>query len=788
MRGAIVEIRGIYNKVIRLFKKKKVAQCQSLVCLNDLIDMPKKDDFAEDAKALELIDGYKEEYLKTLKKDRTILSVDLMPKELQEYKNIYLDLTVSLCLDDESGISFDIVDDVKAGSEKLESMIKRIKLDLYLSEVRALEKETRLRLVALNELFMSGIFPRNKMVPAANEINNLVFALVVFMSQQSSMEKSKDNYLIQVKNLVTLELEASNEEELDSERLQELKRLMALIMPDRLKELEEKDLNPKLFIAKIEQILEIYVYTHLDYLEQLAFQVDGLEGDLNRKRTAIINDDGDIGFIDNKILVKQAQDKYLELVERIESLYKIFSVFGRNKVSKSDIKKLYEVKFRILTLNILERDIDIMSKITYTELEVYQDILYRKLENIAQGENDYIAYFARTHNMDEAKAIKTIINIFRDENNLLDAKRILSNRILLAFLLTLENDDNLTVFFQDLLVSKDMCKELDFFDEMFGWNDYLPLSSIYFIAECNIAIFKDKTFGIKDALYDFYQMFSNRNTISNNYFFFPEGLNKIDGYRVISSVDSDAITYISELVDKKTIVMPKSMRVIRSMQLYNQGELGMVLNEGLESLDEYALSNFNVSTLNFPSTLIEISNSAVNFRDLKRIYVDDYLNNPSLERIVRLIIDNCITFEKTDMQRRISISYPYTSMIYSSGSVVNNYNSIMDRMLYTFKTEQNYVTDKNFDIYEVTFTFDNLVFRSLNDDYLVFSKKSLTYYLEVDIMAEELFEEMVFSILDEVFKPYILNAIWEKLGLAERFNAPKRILEKNTSNSIKDEG
>lgn len=85
-------------------------------------------------------------------------------------------------------------------------------------------------------------------------------------------------------------------------------------------------------IAKIEQILEIYVYTHLDYLEQLAFQVDSLERDLNRKRIAVINDDGDIGFIDNKILVKQTQDKYLELVERIESLYIIFSVFGRNQV------------------------------------------------------------------------------------------------------------------------------------------------------------------------------------------------------------------------------------------------------------------------------------------------------------------------------------------------------------------------------------------------------------------------------------------------------------------------
>lgn len=774
-----MEIRGIYNKVIRLFKKKKVAQCQSLVCLNDLVDMPKRYDFSNDIKALELIDGYKEEYLKTLKKDRTILSVDLMPKELQEYKNIYLDLTVCLCLDDESGISFDIVDNVKAGSEKLESMIKRIKLDLYLSEVKALEKEVRLRLVALNELFMSGIFSRSKMVPVANEINNLVFALVVFMSQQSSMEKSKDNYLIQVKKLTILEFEGSNEEDLVSERLQELKRLITIVMPGRLKELEDLNLSSKLFIAKIEQILEIYVYTHLDYLEQLAFQVDSLERDLNRKRTAVINGDDDIGFVDNKMLVKQVQDKYLELVERIESLYKIFSVFGRNKVSKNDVKKLYEIKFRILTLNILERDIDVMSKITDTELEVYQDIIYGKLENIAQGKNDYITSFARTHNMDEAKAIKTILNIFRDENNLLDAKRILSNRILLAFLLTLEKDDNLTAFFEDLLVSKDMAKELNFFDKMFGWNDSLPLSSIYFIAECNSAIFKDKTFGIKDALYDFYQMFFNRNII-DNYFFFPEGLNKIDGYRVISKADSDAIIYISELVDKKTIVMPKSMRVIKNMHLSIQGELGMFLNEGLESLDECALTNFNVSTLNFPSTLIEISDSAVNFKSLKKIYIDDYLNNPSLEMIVRLIIDNCITFEKTNMQRRTFMAqFPHMSSIYSSGSMVDNYNSIMDRMLYTFKTERDYIMDETFDIYEVTFAFNGLVFGCPNNDSTVFSKKSLTYYLEVGIMSKELFEEEVFSVLDEVFKPYILNAIWEKLGLAERFNAPKRILDKS---------
>ena len=144
-----MKIKGLFNKVraiildneIIFSKREKVGQCQSLVCLKDLIVMPKRDDFADDIKALELIDGYKEEYLKILKKDKIILSVGLMPKELQEFKNIYLDLTVSLCLDDESDISFDIVDDVKVSSEKLESMIKRIKMDLYLAEIQTLEKE-----------------------------------------------------------------------------------------------------------------------------------------------------------------------------------------------------------------------------------------------------------------------------------------------------------------------------------------------------------------------------------------------------------------------------------------------------------------------------------------------------------------------------------------------------------------------------------------------------------------------------------------------------------------------
>lgn len=165
----------------------------ALACIRNIVRIPKRDDYTNDIEAEALIDKYKKEYLNTLKTNRTIISTDLMPTELQLYKNIYIDLLASICTEDNSDVSLEKIN--KANSRSLEIMIIRLKLDIYINAVKDQEKEARLRVIALTEMLNTIIFSKSKERAIINEIDNLYFAISNFMTQILAMEKEKESFL-----------------------------------------------------------------------------------------------------------------------------------------------------------------------------------------------------------------------------------------------------------------------------------------------------------------------------------------------------------------------------------------------------------------------------------------------------------------------------------------------------------------------------------------------------------------------------------------------------------------
>lgn len=631
---------GLKKYLSRLFRKKrKNVTGSALACIRSIVEMPKREDYINDVEAQTLIDSYKKEYLKTLKVSRTIVSIDLMPKELQEFKNIYTDLLARLCTEDNSDVSFEKID--ANSSELLNIMIIKLKLDLYINEVRAMENVAKLRIVALTEILNSTYFSRNKESAINNEIDNLCFSIATFETQVVAMEKEKERFLKDLNNLDLEEFKSAEEEQiLISKYLAELKLLASSVIPEKLKELEKLNLSPILFVAKLEQLLEIYVYTHENTIDSLKEEVDTIAFDISG---CVLG--GTIEDFWNKVeeLESKRDDinsKYLKRIKGIELLFKLFSKYSRNKIFKSDLKKLYEVKFKLLTYYIFDEKFNILDNITFTELECYQDIVFRKIEQILKGNNKYV------NDLSIKSDLKTVINhiksVLKIDNKEFSMYDILKNRRVLSFLLAFDTYNGLEEFFSKERAFKIEYSNLNFYDrDIFEWEEILPLDTIYRITRSNIKTEPNseelKRDSLRDSLYYLHPLQKEFN--KTDYYTLPEGLKKINIITFGGEASPlDLVNYIRSLAKNKKVKMPSTLKEFHGKLFEDTSIISLELNEGLQRIDSYALSAKNLQGLSIPSTIHfgkKLFDALPN--TLKIITINNYKNNGYLENIVHYV-------------------------------------------------------------------------------------------------------------------------------------------------------
>jgi len=270
--------------------------------------------------------------------------------------------------------------------EKLDLSIKCFKLCFYLEKVRELIIEAKLRLIALNELLNERILSKNKKNVIINEINNLQYLLHNFNIQEMTMLKAMHNNLT---NISTLEIKtyleninnpniSEAEEEVITKRLRDVREMALLVIPDILGYLESLNLNPKVLIASLEQELEMYVYTHKSDLTKLREEAYKIYYNINSK--VILNIDElsleSLNFIETIDYIKRHRVEYLDRIKELELRYKMFSIYGRNLVTEEEIKDLYKCKFHVLTVDILGSNFILPESITYSEQEIYQEIVF----------------------------------------------------------------------------------------------------------------------------------------------------------------------------------------------------------------------------------------------------------------------------------------------------------------------------------------------------------------------------------------------------------------------------
>lgn len=608
------------------FHKNKVTTT-SISSISDLITLPTRNQLSDHPEYVQDIDNFKRMYLNILSAKRTIVSSELTPTNLRNKMNMYVELILNLIESDEQAISF-APNNKEAGYEKLEITCKMAKLKTYFYQIMRLEIETTLRLVALTELLSEKVFFSSRKKNAIREeINNLSSSLLAFQNQKQAIEMEISAYIKDYGNLNNQEFTISNDEEknLVNSRYQELKMMLKILnIPFQHK---RKNISPITEMVLMEQAMEDYIYTH-------------------KKETAKLHQE-----LEAMATYFASLDDPEELVSQINELelkYKAFATFGRNLITKEELVKLYELKFKIITKDILDKpNLNVPSLSNKIELECYEEIVFKKISSLLKNEHPL---YQNNHSF-ITLCIPSIVSILKDGKSEFNYWNILNNHELLSFLLSFDKENGLEEYLEKKQKSKSLYPNIDFCEECFTWAENLPLETIYIVKYLNDQCSENEIFNTIDAdpYYNLFKYIVNRQSLSRH---LPEGIVKINlpnnnlHYNGESQDSSEKSKQFVERFKQllgvpSNITTPKTLEEL-SGEIYKEQRMNYVnLNDGLKKIGEYVFYKSRIHTLIIPSSLVTIDPRAFEQCKLSEVYIKDFsklnLSSTNLDNLMNIL-------------------------------------------------------------------------------------------------------------------------------------------------------
>jgi len=683
-----MNIKNIINKLLKKTLKNYQEQSE-LVSILDTSYLPTRELFKENFKILKLINLYKNLYKEKLK-SKIFTSHDLKIDEIVEDMNMNIDLVLKHCLYEDN-------------KNEIDYQVDYAKLNLYLQEIENLEIRNTAKFIALNELSknIKNLFSMNRRNAINQELTSLLYIMNIFKSQKVSVKLEIENYKNEIiHNNVDKKINNINE------RKDNAIKYGSMVLPHELLEnYTDTYLSMPVYTAIIERALEIYVYKNKSLINNLQEELQVLK---NTPKTT-----------ENK-------DKLLEKIKKLECQFQLFDLYGFNLINKEDLMSFYRVKFDIITIDINHQDKSpITCRISSYEFKCYEEIIAEKLRDIYNGHGIEVEKFIKIKSL--RNFIKVLDNLLKD-NKTFDYGFILEHIEYLALVLAFDKYDGLKNYFLEVKVSAfwNYSKFFGGYVDQITFDRKIPLETI-----CKVIDSFDKKNEMLDkynydiyALYLFKQMIYSGEKNYSNECKIPEGI------KTINNLDTDdPYPFLKDIREKiknnTTVIFPSTLKEI-SGKLFGTKDVSinkLILNEGLEYIDDYTFYNQHVETIIIPSTLDKIKLGTFDYQSIIKLKFTNFKNS-------RVLSD----------------------LLYS-----DDYKSIIEKMFYVIET-----TTNNFAIASKLHSIE-LYDESGNWFYISLRKFNMNYLITIFNNMNNFYNNCLENDI-KLIREYIINFIIKRTG------------------------
>lgn len=524
------------NFLKRLFKKNYNI---GIIRFGDNIVIPGRDYFKNE-KDIELLEEYKKHYIEELCKRKAVTTLNFNSNKLKQDMKMNIDLILKVLLDNE--------DFYLLAPEEL--IIQSLKLKMYYEEINALEEETILRLIALKEIEKSKKVSRHNRMALEEEINQLSIILEMYSYRKTAINIELKNYfdIISTKDL------EKQDTEIYKQRLEKL-----LFITDGIIDKKEIDKyeDIKVKMAILERICERYAYQNKNKITDILFRLDKL---FNKVQSDIVRN--------------CEMNYYLNEVLELEKILTLYFDYGFNLINKDVMKKLYNIKFDVLTDNIENNESPIKKDdYGYT---YYKEIISENIEDLIMGRNKELhELFSNTFN--SILYERLLINNIKEILNIFNYDEILSSVIKLR-LCTIARNNIYRFYYQTSL--KELKEIYEFEEPGIVWDESIKLEDVFKYVTHDNPIYSN-------PLYRIYKSIYSANSIDNVHYLdymndiytLPEGIIEIN-FNEMSKSNYD---YFKEKCNRVDLHFPSSLKKIIYGNFFNDANIQTLhINEELE--------------------------------------------------------------------------------------------------------------------------------------------------------------------------------------------------------------
>jgi len=579
-----MNVKELFLDIKNMFKRllKDEVKNTGLALPTDLVAVPMRDSLSDDK--IKELDKYKDKYLEMLTKKKYFTSHDITSQDFVDEMLMNFELFGRLIANRDMNYNLDTMADYR--KIWIKQRATPLKIMLYIKKMEEMYNETHLRLIALKEIYneVGKKLPKDKREAILNEIYNLTSSYIIF----------KNNVYAALREIETYKNELSNQDDFididDSVKNDMISRFKTKLYFDyALKIMPE---NGTIYgnellgdfdsdfdkIAYIERELEIYAYKYLN--------IDDLNKELEE--------------IDKTDKTSENRQMLLDRIEKLEVKYIILSTYGGHEL---DLKPLYEVKFDILTIDIVNQEESPFKDITdKNELKYYMDILLDKITTNITGIDSLLS-----QRLDGDKEVIPAIVRNLKNNDKFDYYEILRDNLRLSLIISMESDEKARYFFDNHMINLYGNGEKLSYDirRYFSFTGY-PYTEVHlpFGTFCWIytLLAREPTFSEtgKDYALIYHHFFKDSD---GDVFKIPDGILQIHLYSTDTINDE-----IAKRIDGKKVVMPNSLKCLDISNfpsyLDNKTLPMIVLNEGLTEIKgTFDFKKLKTSWLTIPSSL-----------------------------------------------------------------------------------------------------------------------------------------------------------------------------------------